>query len=177
MTGEERSEEMMMMCYAAPRVTGLLIQFFFAATLAAAASQEFSGVVVGVADGDTITVLHDGVPERVRLNGVDCPERKQPFYRQAKEFTGGLAFGKTVVVRSKGRDRWKRTIGEVGLPDGRILNHELVRGGLAWWFRKYAANDTDLERFEDQAKTAKRGLWTNPNPVPPWEFRSNKAGK
>ena len=167
---EKRSEEMIMR-YAARFVNAVFVQCWLAAILTAAPPQEFSGVVVGVAVGDTITVLHDGTTERVRLHGIDSPERKQAFYREAKSYTAALAFRKSVIVRLKGRDRWQRTIGEVVLPSGQLLNHELVRAGLAWWFRKYAAGDLKLQALEDEARAAKRGLWADENVVAPWEFR------
>jgi micrococcal nuclease len=146
------------------------IVFLFALWLNA---ESFTGVVVAIADGDTITVMHDGVSERVRLHGIDAPEKKQPFFHQAKGYVADLAFHKTVTVRMKDRDRWYRTVGEVILPDGRILNHEVVRVGYAWWFRKYAKGDDVLQSLEDQARTAKRGLWSGSEaPVPPWEWRA-----
>ena len=129
--------------------------------------------MVSIADGDTITVFHDGVAERVRLYGIDCPEKSQAFYRAAKEYAAQRSFQKTVTVRVKGRDRWNRTIGEVVLPSGQLLNHELVREGLAWWFQKYAAGNEELHVMQEEARAAKRGLWVDANPVPPWEFRKH----
>ena len=102
-------------------LTVFLIQYGLASILSAAAPEEFSGRVVGIADGDTITVLHNGVAERVRLYGIDCPEKSQAFYSAAKEYAGQRSFQKTVTVRVKGRDRWNRTIGEVVLPSGQLL--------------------------------------------------------
>jgi endonuclease YncB( thermonuclease family) len=97
--------------------------------------------------------MHAGQPERVRLWGIDCPESRQAFGREVK-----------VVVRDTGR--YGRTVGEVILPDGRSLNHELVRAGLAWWYRQYAANDRTLENLEREARPAKRGLWVEADPTP-----------
>ena len=92
---------------------------------------DFTGRVVGVSDGDTITVLHQGKPERIRLHGIDCPEKRQAFGNRAKQFTSTLVFSKTVTVQAVDRDRYGRTVGEVLLPDGRSLNRELVRAGFA----------------------------------------------
>jgi micrococcal nuclease len=142
------------------------------AIFTAASPSEIAGKVIGITDGDTITVLRDGIPERVRLDGIDCPERRQPFYGEAKRYAAELAFGTSVIVRVKGHDRWKRAIGQVVLPDGRVLNHELARAGLAWWFRKYALSHTTLQSLEDEARAAKRGLWADANPVAPWDFRT-----
>lgn len=132
---------------------------------------QFTGTVISVADGDTLTVLHAGKQERVRLYGVDCPEKKQPFGTRARQLTGQLAFQKVVTVRVKDRDRYGRTVGEVVLPDGKVLNQELVRAGLAWWYRDYAAGDAKLARLELEARAARRGVWSDPSSVPPWEYR------
>lgn len=137
-------------------------------TFVSVALADFSGRVVGVADGDTITVLHNGFGERFRLTGIDCPEKRQPFGNRAKQFTSSLVFGKTVTVRGTGRDRYGRTLGVVFLPDGRNLNQELVKAGLAWWYRQYSKDET-LAQLEQEARTARRGLWVDPNPIPPWE--------
>jgi endonuclease YncB( thermonuclease family) len=97
---------------------------------------DFSGKVVAIADGDTIKVMHNGVAGWARLWGIDCPESKQPFGTRAKQFTGDSAFGKEVSVRVRDVDRYKRTVAEVILPDGRNLNRELVRAGLAWRYQR-----------------------------------------
>jgi endonuclease YncB( thermonuclease family) len=90
-------------------------------------AKEFTGRVVGVTDGDTISVLHAGRAEKIRLYGIDAPERGQPFTHSAKEFVSKLCFGKEVTVKPLGRDRYRRTLGDVLLPDGRNLNHEIVK--------------------------------------------------
>jgi micrococcal nuclease len=140
---------------------------------APATAGEFHGRVVGVADGDTITVLHNGRAEVVRLHGIDAPEKGQPFGERAKQFTASLAFGQTVVVQVRDRDRYRRTVADVVLPDGRSLNQALVRAGYAWWFRRYSA-DHRLAAAEIEARTAHVGLWRDPDPVPPWEWRRNR---
>ncbi len=98
---------------------------------APAVVQEFTGRVMGVSDGDTITVLHNGKAERIRLHGIDCPEKRQAFGKRAKQFTSNLVFAKTVTVQILDRDRYGHTVGEVLLADGRSLNRELVRTGFA----------------------------------------------
>jgi micrococcal nuclease len=137
---------------------------------ATAFASNFSGKVVGISDGDTIRVLHNGRAERIRLNGIDCPELHQPFGARAKLFTSSLAFGKTVNVDVTGTDRYQRTIAQITLPDSRNLERELVRAGLAWWYRQYS-NDPILKQLEREARAAKRGLWIEPQPTPPWEYR------
>jgi endonuclease YncB( thermonuclease family) len=135
---------------------------------------DFSGRVVAISDGDTIKVMHDGGAERVRLYGIDCPEKAQPWGTRARQFTGDLVFGRTVTVRVRDVDRYGRTVGEVILPDGQSLNRELVRAGLAWWYRQFAKHDRELGPLEAEARRAQRGLWSDPLPVPPWEWRRER---
>ena len=132
--------------------------------------------VIGVKDGDTIVLLQNNQPVTVRLYGVDCPEKNQDFGTQAKNFTSQLAFGKYVNLISKGSDRYGRTIGEIILPDGKSLNQELVANGYAWYYKAYA-NDPKLGYLENDARRLERGLWSQPNPVAPWDFRKNKREK
>jgi endonuclease YncB( thermonuclease family) len=100
-------------------------------TVPGAGAASYTGKVVAITDGDTIKVMHAGQPERVRLWGIDCPESRQAFGTRAKQFTSQLAFGRELKVVVRDTDRNGRTVGEVILPDGRSLNHELVRAGLA----------------------------------------------
>lgn len=137
------------------------------------ATPTIEGKVVGISDGDTIKILWKSRTLKIRLYGIDCPERKQAFGTRAKEFTASLCAGETVEVISYGEDRYGRILGEVILPDGRSLNQELVLNGYAWYFYKYA-NDPHLHALEKEARAEKRGLWKDPNPVPPWDFRKSR---
>ena len=103
---------------------------------------DFTGRVVGISDGDTISVLHEGRAEKIRLNGIDCPEKRQAFGQRAKQFTSKLTFGQDVTVKTFGHDKYRRTVGDVILPDGRIRNRELMKAGLAWWYEKYSKDRT-----------------------------------
>ncbi len=151
----------------------LLLSAFlgFITLLACSSSPNFSGRVVGVRDGDTIEVMHRGVSVRIRLFGIDTPEYKQPFGTAAKKFTSSLAFHKLVTVHPVDRDVYGRVVAEVFLPDGRSLNRELVREGMAWWYQHYAPEDRDLENLEKKARAMKKGLWTDSHPTAPWEWR------
>jgi endonuclease YncB( thermonuclease family) len=151
-----------------------LFMIFLFLAWSAAAFADFSGKVVAVKDGDTLEVMKEGVAVRVRLYGIDCPEKGQAFGQRAKQFASDLAFGKAVKVIEKDRDRYGRTVGEVILEDGRSLNQELVRAGLAWWYRQYAKNDAELKTLEREARDAKSGLWADADPVPPWNWRRGK---
>ena len=88
-----------------------------------------------------------------------------------------MAFGKEVTVQIKTTVRYGRIVGEVMLPDGSSLNKELVYVGLAWWYRKYAPNDRTLKALEAGAREARRGLWADKNPIPPWEWRKMQRGR
>ena len=150
-------------------VMNLTLVMWFAASSWA---QEFHGQVVGVQDGDTLTVREEGGQAlRIRLWGVDAPERRQPFSNVAKKHLSDLTFGQRVRVQARTQDRYGRTVAVILLPDGRNVNEAMVNDGYAWWFRKYAPYDRTLEKLEREAKEAGRGLWADPQAVPPWEFR------
>jgi len=135
----------------------------------------FAGKVVSVADGDTITVLEDKRPVRIRLYGIDCPEKRQAFGKKAKQFTSEKCFGKKVEILVMDKDRYGRLVANVILPDGSNLNKQLVPSGFAWHYKKYAPDDLDLFVSQEYARKEKLGLWADPNsPVPPWEWRKRK---
>ncbi|MBU1235402.1 MAG: thermonuclease family protein [Gammaproteobacteria bacterium] len=132
--------------------------------------------VVGVTDGDTITILDaDREQHKVRLAGIDAPEKKQPFGQRSKEHLSDLVFGKDVTLVCGKIDRYSRDICVVYI-GGKDANLAQVEAGLAWWYRKYAKEQTpqqrvDYEAAETRAKAARRGLWADAEPVPPWEWR------
>lgn len=132
-----------------------------------------SGRVIKVLDGDTIEVLRDREPFRIRLYGIDCPERGQDFGNRARQFTSDLVFGKKVEVRPVEQDQFGRTVAWVNVGE-KSLNHELVKAGLAWHYKRYAPKEKELARLEDSARKGKVGLWSHPNPVPPWAFRRQR---
>ena len=132
---------------------------------------EFTGQVVGVLDGDTLEVLNSHHTERIRLSGIDCPEKGQAYGQKAKQTASALVFGKEVTLQTFGKDKYRRTIADVRLPDGSNVNHALVKEGWCWWYRKYAPVNTTLERLEAEARESRMGLWADPHPVPPWEWR------
>ena len=136
----------------------------------AADAWTWTGVCDGISDGDTISVLQDGQPVKIRLYGIDCPEKGQAFSAKAKQLTANLVFRKSVRVDPVTRDRWGRVVAWVYV-GAENVNSELVRAGLAWWYRKYAPGNEELKDIEASARAAKRGLWADPNPVPPWDWR------
>lgn len=153
---------------AAGVVFGIILSF------SAALAEDYSGKVVSVTDGDSITVLHGAEKEKIILYGVDSPEIKQDFGEQARKFTDDSCYGKTVNVSVTGHDSRGRTIARIFLPSGKELNTELVQHGFAWWSDKYAPDDKALKQAHSSARAAKVGLWSAPNPVAPWIFRNGE---
>ncbi len=145
-------------------------------------AETITGLVVGIADGDTITLLDaDKVQHKIRLFGIDAPEKKQPFGNRSKESLTELAFDKTVAVETTKRDKYGRQVGKV-LVDGRDMNMVQVERGMAWFYRQYqreqSPNDRRLyEAAEDAAKAEKRGLWRDADPMPPWVWRKQQKKK
>lgn len=134
----------------------------------------FVGPVVSVLDGDTIEVLHNTHPERIRLSGIDCPEKGQAFGNRAKQAASSLVFGKDVILQTHGQNKYRRTLADVFLRNGTHVNHVLVKDGWCWWYWKYAPMDTVLEGLERDAREAKKGLWVAPTHVPPWEWKKRR---
>lgn len=140
---------------------------------------EIRGKVVGITDGDTISVLDDTTtkPVKIRLDGIDAPEKAQPFGTKSREALGNAVFGKQVVVKIKGHDRYRRLIGVVMVGDENI-NLKQVRDGWAWHYVKYAKDNQDLRKAQEEAKTNRKGLWAEEvTPVPPWEWRTKGTRK
>jgi endonuclease YncB( thermonuclease family) len=136
-----------------------------------APAYDLSGRVVKVADGDTLTLLDTNQKQHeIRLHGIDTPEYKQPYGRAATKALADLVAGEGVGVDVKDTDREGRTVGVVFKANVNV-NLQMVRSGFAWWYKKYAPFDDDLRLAEQYARADKLGLWTDPNPVPPWEWR------
>jgi endonuclease YncB( thermonuclease family) len=127
------------------------------------------GFVVGVTDGDTLTVLSAQVPIKIRLASIDAPESHQDFGTRSKQALSEKAFHKAVVIEWREKDRYGRTVGQVFV-DGRWINREMVDDGWAWHYRKYSKSEV-LAYAESEAKAAKRGLWAADDPIEPWVFR------
>ena len=131
--------------------------------------------VVEVTDGDTITVepANGGDRVKIRLHGIDAPETRQPYGQTAKGFVNGAALHKQVDVRvtPQGKDRYGRVIAVIALPDGTILQELLLEAGLAWVYPQYCKNCKAWEAMEAEARSRRKGLWTEENPVEPWKWR------
>lgn len=132
------------------------------------------GKVVGVHDGDTVTVYRGSGPQvKVRLDGIDAPELGQPFGKVSRDALAGLVFGKEVTLHGHGQDRYGRTL--AGVSVGKVnVCLSMVRSGMAWHFKRYS-KDAGLAAAENAARAAKVGLWADPAPVPPWTWRAEKS--
>lgn len=137
------------------------------------AEQLIAARVVGVHDGDTLTVLVDRTQVKVRLYGIDAPELGQPFGRNAKGALSERVHGQTVTVDVIDTDRYGRTVGRIRMGN-RDINLELVEAGMAWWYRQYSPSNAKLEQAEAVATKEKRGLWADHDPIPPWKWRAEK---
>ena len=159
-----------------------------AALNAELAFADVTGRVVAVTDGDTIKVLDaNKVQHKIRLTGIDAPERKQPYGKVSKEYLAKLVAGKEVFVESDKNDRYGRVLGKVWVQPSDCptcdktldANHAQVIAGMAWWYKYYAKQQSpeDRGRYESaeiEAKARGRGLWADPNPINPYEWRKSK---
>jgi endonuclease YncB( thermonuclease family) len=142
--------------------------------MSSARADEIIAKVVYVNDGDTITIRTAADQKlKIRLFGVDCPEVDQPYGKKAKWFTYELVFGQRVKVWPVGKDSDGRMVGWVFTKE-KSLNKELLLAGLAWHYKRYSS-DAVLASMEMKARAARKGLWADPDPVPPWEFRKSSA--
>lgn len=143
---------------------------------------DIRGQVVSVADGDTLTVVDAaGRRVKVRLAGIDAPEKRQAFGQQSKQALADRVFGRQVVVDAGKTDRYGRTIGKVWV-DGTDANLAQIRSGLAWHYKKYEREQTMADRFEyahaeSDARQHRRGIWHLPDPLAPWDYRMQKRRK
>lgn len=139
-------------------------------------AEPIRGRVVGVLDGDTIDVLDTTrVSHRIRLAGIDAPEKNQAYGHRSKQSLSDLIFGKEVSVEVHKRDRYEREIGKVML-DGEDVNLKQIRRGMAWFYRQYERelspeDQAEYDASEEAARSKKVGLWADQAPLPPWMFR------
>lgn len=135
--------------------------------------QELPGVrmqAVRIIDGDTFEGLANGVTYKIRLDAIDAPERGQPFYRRSKDMLGQLCTEAPLRVELLSKDRYGRWIGRIYDRNERHVNALMISEGMAWHYLKYSKDET-LSRLESEARAARRGLWSDPSPVAPWDHR------
>lgn len=138
-------------------------------------NQTFTARVIRILDGDTMEILYKNKPFKVRLSHIDCPEKRgsQPFGNNAKKALSNLCFGQNVTIYGEKYDRNKRLIAIVVNHKKQIVNQEMIKRGMAWHFKKYS-KDLLYTKLELEARKNKVGLWRDPNPVAPWEWRKPK---
>lgn len=154
----------------------LLLALIGASSSSPSWADVLTGKIVELADGDTVTVLDERKQQhKIRLAGIDAPERKQPYADASRKHLASLVFGKNVEVRFHKKDRYGRLVGTVFL-DGSDVNLRQVNAGLAWHYKAYEREQSEQERLdyseaEETAHRLRLGLWQEPHPVPPWDFR------
>ena len=157
----------------------ILLTVFIAATCLTAWADTLTGRVIAVLDGDTITILDASDQQhKIRLAGIDCPEKSQPFGQVAKQSLSDQLFSRQVSIETNKIDRYGRTIGKV-IVDGVDANLGQIKAGMAWHYKQYAKEQPIDDRIlyaeaEDIARMLKKGLWSDNDPVPPWDWRKSK---
>lgn len=141
-----------------------------------AAAVELSGIVTEAHDGDTLTLANWQYTYRIRLVDIDAPEMDQPYGKESRTSLFHMCVFKKAIAETAGEDRYGRTLARVTCA-GRDVITEQVRRGWAWVFERYAPKNSPLYGVQAEAKAAKRGLWDDPEPVPPWEWRKAKAAR
>jgi len=140
------------------------------------AAEILQGRVIGISDGDSVTVLDASCMQvKIRLMGIDAPEIKQAFSKQSRKSLSTLLFDRQVTVESRKKDKYGRTVGKI-LVDGLDAGLVQIRAGMAWHYKQYQDEQPDGDRLlyaqaEEEARAARRGLWVEADPVPPWERR------
>ncbi len=159
------------MCVRRSPVMTIVTGLFFSALITQNANAALTGVVVGVSDGDTLTVL-DGAnrQHRIRLAAIDAPEKTQAFGARSSQSLSQLCYGKQAKVFDTTEDRYGRTVGTV-ICDGVDANSAQVERGMAWVYRQYAPRNSPLYRLESRARDERIGLWRDAKPIEPWLFR------
>ena len=132
-----------------------------------------TGKIVKIIDGDTYDILLNGKLTRIRMYGVDAPEKGMDFYKVSKNYLGKLCQEKEIRVECVSKDKYGRLIARSFLPNGNELGKEMIKAGLAWHFKKYSG-DVDLASSEETARSQRMGLWSMDYPIPPWEYRKEK---
>lgn len=149
-------------------------------SLSAFAQVKLNGTVFGVSDGDTIKIRVNGGKEvKVRFHGIDAPESKQAFGQKSKQTLSDLIYRKEVVVEVVDVDRYGRSVGKVYLKDKAktYVNLHMVQVGMAWWYDRYAPNERPLRDAMMVARRDKKGLWADPRPIAPWDYRKAQRSK
>ncbi len=151
----------------------ILLAFCFASVRCDADVAPVSGRVVSIADGDTFTVMMRGQKVKVRIHGIDAPERNMPFYKASKNYLADLIGNRQVMLTLVEKDRYGRWVARVRLTDKTDVGSKMVAAGMAWHFTRYSS-DRKMASLQKKARAAKLGLWRDPKPMPPWEVRKTR---
>ena len=135
-------------------------------------TKEFTGKLIRVKNGDTFTMLVDGFDQEVtiQLAEIDAPEGGQPYGKESKQLLTSLLEGNELLIKPQGRDKFDRLLGVVFIPQHININIQMVGQGAAWHYKEYSTDST-LSKLEADIRSQGLGLWTDPNPIPPWEYR------
>ena len=157
------------------RLFALLLLLLISARVPA---ETLTGRIIGVSDGDTLTLLDaEQIPHKIRIAGIDAPEKKQPFGEKAKTSLSALAYNRTAEADCRKIDRYRRNVCVVFV-GGKDIGLEQIKAGMAWWYQQYSKEQTkqeriDYEQAEFLARRHRYGLWNSKNPMPPWDWRHN----
>lgn len=157
----------------------LIPALVLASALACSQAVTITGRVVAVADGDTVTLVDgNNTQHKIRLAGIDAPEKKQGFGQRSKQSLSDLVFDKQVKVETNKTDKYRREVGKILLPTGQDVNLAQITRGFAWHYKQYEREQSESDRklydfSEKEARSARRGLWADADPQPPWDFRHN----
>jgi endonuclease YncB( thermonuclease family) len=157
-------------------IRSLFISLVLFTSTAISAGPLTPGLVIAISDGDTITLLTEDKQQlKIRLAGIDTPEKKQAFGTKARDHLASRIFKHDVEVDLRKKDQYGRYIGVIYI-SGVDINQSMIQDGYAWFYKHYAKDQPKEEaqryaKAEADARSKQRGLWSDPNPVPPWEFR------
>ncbi len=172
------NSSLLFVCYLSrmsKRILFLAILFCFSGFILSCQNsqpQVLSGTVVHVLDGDTYDILTlDKDKIRIRMEGIDTPEKGMPYYRTSKRYLSSLCMHQVVKLEVTGTDRYGRTLAYAYLEDGRELSREMLKAGLAWHYKKYNSS-RELSNLELDARKQGIKIWSDPNPMPPWVNKS-----
>ena len=160
-------------------VTVFFIILLLLLTSSRVQADTLTGRIVGVSDGDTLTLLDtENIQHKIRIAGIDAPEKRQPFGDRSKTSLSALTYNRTAEADCRKIDRYQRNVCVVFV-GGKDIGLEQIEGGMAWWYQQYAREQTrqersDYEHAEFQAKLHRDGLWNSHSPTPPWEWRRMK---
>jgi endonuclease YncB( thermonuclease family) len=155
-------------------VKRIIVSLFIALiAVSAAYAQRFPVKVIGVSDGDTFTVINrDNLQLKIRVYGIDAPEKNQAYGNKSKQALSALIFGKNIEIDVQSQEKWGRYVAKVYTPDGQDVALLMLQSGMAWHYTRFDQTPS-YAKAQETAKKAGKGLWADKSPVAPWDFRHN----